>query len=82
MSVINGVYQENKVTGRKADAILAAHYAAEAALRLIKPGNDNYTVTEAIQKVAESYKCKPIEGEHVWLEKWKYLGDSTYVNRL
>ena len=26
--------------GRKADALLAAHYASEAALRLVKPGNE------------------------------------------
>lgn len=32
--------QDNKVTGRKADVILAAHHAAEAALRLVKPGNE------------------------------------------
>ena len=31
------------MTGRKADALLAAHFAAEAALRLVKPGNEvNY----------------------------------------
>ena len=28
------------MTGRKADVVLAAHYAAEAALRLVKPGNE------------------------------------------
>ena len=28
------------ITGRKADAILAAHYASEAALRLLKPGQE------------------------------------------
>lgn len=28
-----------KIKGRKADVILAAHYASEAALRLIRPGN-------------------------------------------
>ena len=28
------------VDGRKADALLAAHYASEAALRLVKPGNE------------------------------------------
>jgi len=32
--------QDEKVTGRKADVILAAHHAAEAALRLVKPGNE------------------------------------------
>jgi hypothetical protein len=32
------MFQENKVTGRKADVIMAAHKASEAALRLVKPG--------------------------------------------
>lgn len=31
--------QENPITGRKADVIKAAHLCAEAALRLVKPGN-------------------------------------------
>ena len=31
---------KSKTTGRKADAILAAHLCAEAALRLVKPGNE------------------------------------------
>lgn len=42
--------------------IHAAHFAAETALRLVRPGGENNAVTEAIQKVAESYKCKPISG--------------------
>ena len=43
------------VTGKKADVILAAYKAAQASLRLIKPGNLNNQVTEVIQKVADSY---------------------------
>jgi len=35
---------------------------AEAALRLLKPGSNNYQITEAIDKIADSYKCKPVEG--------------------
>jgi len=50
------------VDGRKADALLAAHYAQEAALRLVKPGNETYAITDTVQKIAESYECKPIEG--------------------
>ena len=30
----------SKANGRKADALLAAHYASEAALRLVKPGQE------------------------------------------
>lgn len=29
-----------EVTGRAADVLLAAHYASEAALRLLRPGNE------------------------------------------
>lgn len=54
--------EDVKVTGRKADVIVAAHLASEAALRLVKPGNQNYMVTDAVQKIVDSYKCKPIEG--------------------
>lgn len=61
-TLVVGASKENKVKGRKADVIMAAHLASEAALRLVKPGNENNMITEAVQKVAESYKCKPIEG--------------------
>jgi curved DNA binding protein len=57
-----GASKDNKITGRKADVIIAAHTAAEAALRIVKPGNENNAVTDAVQKVAESFECKPIEG--------------------
>ena len=46
------------MTGRKADAVLAAHLASEAALRLVKPGNESYEVTDTVSKIAEAFKCK------------------------
>ena len=49
-------------TGKKADVILAAYKATQAALRVIKPGNTNTQVTEIIQKVSDSYKVNPVEG--------------------
>ena len=51
-----------EVTGRKADVLMAAHLASEAAIRLIKPGGKNWDVTDAVQKIAESFGCKPCEG--------------------
>lgn len=57
-----GASKDKKATGRKADVILAAYYAAEAALRHLKPGSSNYQITETVDKIAESYKCKPVEG--------------------
>lgn len=59
--VIGGTV-EKKVKGRRADVILAAYNASQAALRLLKNGEGNYSITNAVQKVCEAYKCKPIEG--------------------
>lgn len=50
------------VTGKKADVILAAYKAKEAALRLIKPGQNNNQVTSLIAKVCESYEVNAVEG--------------------
>lgn len=69
-----------KVSGRAADVILAAYWASQAALRLIKPNNGNYGVTEAVQKVASEYKCKPIEGmlSHQ-LKQFQIDGEKTII---
>ena len=79
-TVVVGASADNKVTGKKADAILAAHYASQAALRLLKPGNDTYAITNAVQKVAEAYKCKPVEGmfSHQ-LKQFKIDGEKTII---
>jgi len=61
-TLVVGASADNKIKGRKADVIVAAHLAAETALRLVRPGSENNAVTDAIQKVSESYKCKPISG--------------------
>merc|ERR1711881_172620 len=61
-TVVVGASKENKITGRKADVLLAAYYAAEIAQRLVKPGSSNQDVTDAVNKVAEEFKCKPVEG--------------------
>lgn len=50
------------ITGKKADVILAAYKAAQAAVRLIKPGKFNYEVTDVIQKICDSYQVTPLEG--------------------
>ena len=43
-TLVVGATVESPVTGSTADAILAAHNCAEAALRLIKAGNTNVQV--------------------------------------
>ncbi|KAJ1931793.1 hypothetical protein FBU59_006594, partial [Linderina macrospora] len=61
-TVVVGSSEANPVTGKAADAIAAAHYAAETIQRMLKPGNKNTAVTDQVQKVVESFGCKPIEG--------------------
>merc|ERR1712151_824020 len=51
-----------KVEDRRADVIMAAWTAAEAALRLVQVGNTNTAVTEALGKVAAEFDCKPMQG--------------------
>jgi len=70
------------VRGRKADVICAAHFASECALRLFKPGKKNYDITETIQKVADIFHCKPVEGvlSHQ-LKRYVIDGTNVIINR-
>jgi methionine aminopeptidase len=61
-TVVVGATPENPVTGRRADALRAAWSAAEVAMRLVRVGNKNWQVTEAVGKVAAAWDCKPVEG--------------------
>merc|ERR1711970_1397542 len=72
--------EKTKITGRKADTVMAAHLASEAALRLVKPGNETYEVTDTVQKIAESFNCKPVEGmlSHQ-LEQNRIDGEKTII---
>lgn len=56
------VVGDEKVTGKKADLLLAVNTAAEAAVRLIKAGANSGKVTEAITKISEDYKVNPLVG--------------------
>ncbi|KAL0588478.1 Proliferation-associated protein 2G4 [Plecturocebus cupreus] len=56
------VAQGIQVTGRKADVIKTTHLCAEAALHLVRPGNQNTQETEAQNKAAHSLNCAAIEG--------------------
>lgn len=79
-TLVVGAKSDNKVKGRRADVILAAYHSSQAALRLLKNDKGNYEITEAIQKIAESYKCKPIEGmlSHQ-LKQFKIDGEKTII---
>jgi len=79
-TLVVGSSASSPVTGSKADALLAAHLCSEAALRLVKPGNETYEVTETVSKIAESFDCKPVEGmlSHQ-LEQNRIDGEKTII---
>lgn len=51
-----------EVTGRPADAMVAAWTAAQAALRVMRPGKGNYEVTDVVESVAKDFGVTPMEG--------------------
>ena len=54
--------KKEKITGPKADAILAAYNSIQAALRLMTKENTNNKITDSIAKICSDYKVNPIEG--------------------
>lgn len=56
------VAPESVISGPLADVINAAYTAAEVAARLIRVGNTNKQVTDAMKLVAEAYGVQPIIG--------------------
>ncbi|XP_020798171.1 proliferation-associated protein 2G4 [Drosophila serrata] len=79
-TIVVGASADQKITGRQADVILGAYWAVQAALRLLKSGANNYAITDAVQQISESYKCKPIEGmlSHE-LKQFKIDGEKTII---
>lgn len=61
-SVVATEEVEAEFTGKVADLFHAINTAMEAALRLVKVGAKNTAVTEAFEKIAESYGVNMIQG--------------------
>lgn len=51
-----------KVSGNKAEAILAAYKSIQTALRMLTTENTNNMVTNATQSICKSYGVNPVEG--------------------
>ena len=61
-SVVVGASKEHPVTGNTAKVLQAAHAALQAAVKIMRPGNCNYDVTDAVQTVVQEYGFVPVEG--------------------
>jgi len=70
------------VDGKKAEVILAAYNAIQAALRLLRPGNKNNNVTEIVGKSTAAFGCTPVEGvlSHD-LKKHVIDGNAVIINK-
>ena len=56
------VSEPAKVSGRKADVILAAYKAIQSAYRQMKPGQVNNQVTETIAEICADFNVSPVQG--------------------
>lgn len=73
-SIVVGASESSPVTGIRADLISAAYNAAEAALRSVKIGQPNWSVTDGVAKVLQEYggAVKGVEGvsRHLSLDRY------------
>ncbi|VDK76350.1 unnamed protein product [Onchocerca ochengi] len=61
-TIVVGASPENKIKGRRANVMLAAYNAMEAAIRMLRPGlYKNMEITDMIDKIANIYQVKPVE---------------------
>ncbi len=67
---------------KRADAVAAAYTAADAALRLMRPGGKNSAVTEVIEKVASNFGVTALEGvlSHQ-MKRWVVDGSKVIANK-
>ncbi|KAF8843759.1 proliferation-associated protein 1 [Paxillus ammoniavirescens] len=61
-TIVVGASEQDPVTGRRADVLKAAWHAAEIVMRLMKVGNKNWVISDAVARVAAAWDCKPVEG--------------------
>jgi len=56
-----GPEQTEPFTGKMADVVCAAYYAAECALHLLQPGRTNTEITKMIRTIADIFHVNPVE---------------------
>ncbi|KAI8588294.1 peptidase M24, structural domain-containing protein [Geranomyces variabilis] len=70
-------------TGRAADVVCAAHYAALAAANLLQPGASAADITGAISAIAAHYNCTPVHSTFSrQVKRFLLAGGNTIPNSL
>ncbi|KAF8003224.1 hypothetical protein HF325_002469 [Metschnikowia pulcherrima] len=60
-TLVVGESTETPITGQKADLLHSAWNASEAAIRLLKPGNKNWEVTNTVDKIAKIFETSAVQ---------------------
>ncbi|OBA23953.1 Creatinase/aminopeptidase [Metschnikowia bicuspidata var. bicuspidata NRRL YB-4993] len=60
-TLVVGESADSPVTGQKADLLHSAWNASEAAIRLLKPGNKNWEITNTVDKIAKSFGTSAVQ---------------------
>ena len=68
-----------KVDGEIADLIVAGHTALQAAIRTCIEGKTNSDVTDIIQKTADQFGFKPLEGAYSHMHKKHTLSENEVI---
>lgn len=61
-TVVIGASNEKPVEGRVADAVQAAHTAADVAIRLLKPGAVNHDIQKQVETAIKEYGVRGLDG--------------------
>ncbi|KAJ1673623.1 Proliferation-associated protein 2G4, partial [Spiromyces aspiralis] len=71
--------ESSPVVGRRADVVAAAHYAAETIIRMLKPGTNTLDITDAVQKVSQSFGCNPLQSMLSYEQRQNVLEGETQI---
>lgn len=78
--IVGQKMEKGATTGKAADVMLAAYWATELAIRTLKPGTENYQITDNVTKLAEEFGCKPISGMlSNQLKQFRIEGDKNII---
>ncbi|KAI9321500.1 peptidase M24, structural domain-containing protein [Dichotomocladium elegans] len=62
-TILNPTPQQ-PIQGPAADVMCATHFAAEAAIQMLRPGVKSSEITRVITEIAAYFRCQPVEGTY------------------
>jgi curved DNA binding protein len=82
-SVVLNPHPESPILGRIADVYCAGYFAAEALVKVMKPGVAITALTEVIERVAANFNCKPVSNSQSFeMKRFVIEGHKGIPNKL